>query len=163
MSRPETTENDAIVAIRAILQRYDSYCGRLNVPGDWGERVFRGWLMTDLLMTAQGWPSALIVIGERFDILLLDSTLHPVVNIETKKPYHKTTAKDWNDFESRLSFYKTLRWAFLTNGQNWTRLALLAPGGKQTITDRTEIDIRTVVPQTANDFFRVMHADQFNA
>ena len=54
MSRPESNENDALVAIRAILRRYDSYCGRLNVPGNWGERAFRGWLMTDLLMGAQG-------------------------------------------------------------------------------------------------------------
>jgi hypothetical protein len=140
--------------IRAILDRYSAYRGRLNLPGEGFERAFRGWLMMDYLREALRWPTSRIFSGERFDLLLLDEDLYPVVNIETKAPDHEASAQEIEDFESRLPFYGTLRWAFFTNGKEWRRLALYAPEGRQTVTGRERLSIQSATDGVAADFFR---------
>ncbi len=151
----------ALTAIKTLLRRYDQYTGRLNVPGDWGERAFRGWLAMDLLCDALGWPSAHVVFGERFDILLLDQSLYPVVNIETKKPRHEASSKEKTSFEDRLKYYGTLRWACLTNGTAWLRLSLLSPSGTQIIQERKTFNIEKATQKTAWSFFEVIHARNY--
>ena len=152
---------EAITAIKTLLRRYDRYTGRLNVPGDWGERAFRGWLAMDLLCDALGWPSSHVVLGERFDILLLDQGLHPVVNIETKKPYYEASPREKANFEDRLKYYGTLRWACLTNGTSWLRLSLLSPSGTQVIQERKTLNIEKASQKAARSFFEVIHARNF--
>ena len=119
-SGDETDLGSAILeALKTILERCEEAGVRLGYPGEGGERSFRHWLGTDLLERVLGWPSAKVVVGERFDILLLDSDGFPVITIETKTPYHKASKKERQDFEERLSGYGTLRTAFFTNGTEW--------------------------------------------
>ncbi len=107
----------------------------------------------DYLRDVLGWPTSRILFGERFDILLLDQDLHPVVNIETKAPDHEASAQEIQDFERRFPFYGTLRWAFFTNGTDWCRLALYAPQGQQTITERKMLLLHNTTDMIAADFF----------
>jgi hypothetical protein len=139
--------------MRAILDRYSTYRGRLNLPGEGFERAFRGWLVMDYLRDALGWPTSRIFFGERFDVLLLDEDLYPIINIETKAPDHEASAQEIQDFEKRLPFYGTLRWAFFTNGKDWCRLALYAPEGRQTITKRETLSIQSATDGSTADFF----------
>ncbi|MGD0551628.1 MAG: hypothetical protein ABSB25_03140 [Sedimentisphaerales bacterium] len=148
-------------ALNEILKRYDKYTGRLNIPGDWGERAFRGWLILDFLSTELGWPSTHIILGERFDILLLNDSLHPVVNIETKKPRSRIIQKEKKDFLNRLSMYPTLEWAFLTNGIYWGRFRLLAPEGNQKILEKAEFELEKASEKTTKEFFEVISRNHY--
>jgi len=107
----------------------------------------------DYLRDALGWPASHIFFGERFDVLLLDQDLHPVINIETKAPDHQASAQEIRDFEKRLPFYGTLAWAFFTNGKDWSRVALAAPQGRQTIAERKTLAIESTTDSVAAEFF----------
>jgi hypothetical protein len=117
----------------------------------------------DYLLGHLGWPSSHIVFGERFDILLLDQTILPAVNIETKGPDHEASEKERSDFEARLKFYGTLRWAFFTNGRKWTRLKLQAPKGIQRVAERKNLIIGRATEEAAAAFFDVLKTDHFVA
>jgi hypothetical protein len=145
-----------INVLNGILQRYDKYTGRLNIPGEWGERAFRGWIILDFLFTELGWPSTNIILGERFDILLLNEALHPVVNIETKKPRSRIIQQEKKDFLNRLAMYPTLEWAFLTNGIYWSSFRLLAPEGNQKILEKMEYELEKATEETTREFFEVI-------
>jgi len=101
----------------AILERYNRYERFLKYPGDWGERAFRGWLMFDLFHQYLGWSIEHIVFGERFDVLLVNEEIKPVINIETKKPGNDLVG--YEDFRKRLNVYQTLYYAILTDGHEW--------------------------------------------
>jgi hypothetical protein len=153
----------ALSTIRAILKRHADYAGRFAVPGDWGERAFRGWLVLDLLHGYMKWPSSHILLGERHDILLLNDSLSPVITVETKRPDYDASKSEWKNFEARLPHYGTLRWAFLTNGKNWTRLEILAPKGKIQIRSRQEIDVTKASEEDAAKYFGTLRARQYLA
>jgi len=106
--------------LKMVLDRYNRYERFLNYPGDWGERAFRGWIVFDLFHKYLGWPIQNIVFGERFDVLLINDDLKPVINIETKKP--EKGLADYEDFKERLPIYKTLYYATLTDGYEWLSL-----------------------------------------
>src|ERR1019366_9320056 len=108
-----------LAAVKAVLRRCEEVAGRVDFPGEGGERRFRAWLNTEVLQDVLGWPAKQTVVGERFDVLLLNNDLHPIVTIETKTPYHKATKKDRADFENRLDGFPTLRCAYFTNGPEW--------------------------------------------
>lgn len=74
--------------------------------------------VSDLLATTLGWPTANIVVGERFDVLLQDPDGFPVATIETKTPYHEATKKERQDFKERLSGYGTLQTAATGSGRD---------------------------------------------
>lgn len=150
------TMRSALHVIRAILQRHAEYGGRFNVPGDWGERAFRGWIVLDLLHDTLKWPSTHIVMGERHDLLLLNTSLSPIVTIETKRPGHEASPAERKDFEDRLAHYGTLRWAFLTNGEEWTRLELVTPKGKCEVKTRETIYLSNIPEKTANRYLEVL-------
>ncbi len=145
-----------LTVLNEIIHRYDRYTGRLNIPGEWGERAFRGWLVLDFLFAELGWPSTHIILGERFDILLLNAAMHPVVSIETKKPRYQASERERRDFRNRLPMYPTLEWAFLTNGTCWERFRLLAPQGDQTIIEEEELRIAEATERTTAEFFEVI-------
>lgn len=147
--------------LNEILTRYERYTARLHFPGDWGERAFRGWLVMDLLERIFGWEPEHIVLGERFDILLVDDDLRPVVNIETKKPRHKPSVSEVNKFANRLSAYGTLRYAFLTDGYVWERLELEAPRGRQTVVGKQRLDIRRATLRSIASFFDCLWAGHY--
>ena len=151
----------ALETIRLILARHEEYRGRLNLPGEGWERAFRGWLAMDLLLQHFGWPTSRIVLGERFDILLLDEGLAPAVTIETKGPHHEASQRETEDFEARLPFYGTLRWAFFTNGEHWARLRLEAPKGIQTFAEKKTFSVEQATEKTAEAFFEVLKTSHF--
>ncbi len=160
-SSVEMSEGFAILrALKAILQRCEAAEVRLAYPGEGGERPFRGWLVSDLLTAVLGWPSANVVVGERFDILLQDAEGFPVATIETKTPYHKATKKERRDFEERLSGYGTLRTAYFTNGTEWERLDIFSPTGMLEIRERFEFHLNAAGAEEAEAFFAPLAANR---
>lgn len=148
-------------ALDAILERCEQAGMRLNYPGEGGERAFRGWLVTDLLESVLGWPKNRIVVGERFDLLLQDADGFPVVTIETKAPGHKTSKKEREDFEKRLSAYGTLRTAYLTNGAQWERLDITSPTGELEIRERFDLDLESAKAEETEAFFVPLTVDRY--
>ncbi len=140
-------------ALSSILRRCEETGVRLGYPGEGGERAFRGWLVSDLLITALGWPTDKVVVGERFDVLLQDADGFPVATIETKEPYHKASKKERADFEERLSGFGTLRHAYFTNGNQWERLDIFSPTGDLEIQTRFSFDLNHVTPEESEAFF----------
>ena len=158
----ERTQGQAILeSLEAILKRCEETGVRLGYPGEGGERQFRGWLVTDLLLGVLGWPSDKYVGGERFDILLLDFYGSPIVTIETKTPYSKASKKERADFENRLSGYGTLRSAYFTNGLEWERLDISSPKGTLVIRERFDLNLRNTSPEEAEAFFAPLAADRY--
>lgn len=102
--------------IHTILQRCEEVGEKVGYPGEGGERRFRQWIASELLEGVLGWPVKNVVVGERFDVLLLSEEDHALATIETKSPYHTASKKERLDFESRLSGFATLRTAYFTNG-----------------------------------------------
>lgn len=141
-------------ALSSILRRCEETGVRLGYPGEGGERAFRGWLVSDLLITALGWPTDKVVVGERFDVLLQDADGFPVATIETKEPYHKASKKERADFEERLSGFGTLRHAYFTNGNQWERLDIFSPTGDLEIQTRFSFDLNHVTPEESEAFLR---------
>lgn len=153
---------DSILSVLAeILKRCKAASERLGYPGEGGERQFRGWLVSDLLATVLGWPTASIPVGERFDLILQDADGFPVATIETKTPYKKITTKERKDFEDRLSAYGTLRTAFITNGVEWERLEIAVPGGTLEIRSREKLNVSAATEEEAEAFFSPITADRF--
>ena len=58
-------------ALRQVLRRCEEAGEKIVFKGEGGERPFRKWLATDVLEAVLGWPSKNVMIGERFDVLLL--------------------------------------------------------------------------------------------
>jgi hypothetical protein len=140
-------------ALSTILRRCEEAGIRLAYPGEGGERAFRGWLASDLLAIALGWPTEKIVVGERFDLLLQDADGFPIATIETKTPYHRASKKERQDFEDRLSGFGTLRHAYFTNGNQWDRLDIFSPTGVLEVQSRFSFDLNQSAPEEAEAFF----------
>ncbi|MGB9074729.1 MAG: hypothetical protein WCC22_18980 [Terriglobales bacterium] len=98
-----------IRTIRSVLQRCEEVGEKVDYPGEGGERRFRKWIASELLEGVLGWPVENVVIGERFDVLLLSDEVHALATIETKTPYHQASKKERADFEERLSGFPTLK------------------------------------------------------
>jgi len=157
----EIIQGEAILeSLKAILRRSDEAQARLGFPGEGGERPFRGWLVTELLMTVLWWPKDKIVVGERFDILLQDADGFPIVTIETKTPYHQASKKEREDFEQRLAGYGTLRTAYFTNGAEWERLDIFSPTGVLEIRERFGLKVESATPEETEAFFAPLAADR---
>jgi hypothetical protein len=149
-----------LAALKTVLKRGDEAGVHLGYPGEGGERPFRAWLVSDLLAGVLRWPSAKIVVGERFDILLQDAEGFPVSTIETKRPYHQASEKERRDFEGRLSGFGTLRTAYFTNGPEWERLDIFSPTGTLQIRERFVFNLRTATAEEAEAFFAPLAADR---
>src|SRR5512135_2946435 len=89
----------SLEALRTILKRCEVSGLRLDYPGEGGERPFRSWLVTDLLIPVLGWPTANVVVGERFDIRFRDGDGFPIATIETKAPGHRASKAEQKAFE----------------------------------------------------------------
>ena len=111
-----------------ILRRFDSYSGHLHFPRDWGERPVRAWLAVEVFGGILGWPIDRIVFGERFDILLIDSSLNPRVYIETKAPYSLTDSRKIDRLLTKAvglgRRYPTIDHIVLTDANYWHRFDL---------------------------------------
>ncbi|MGA3066927.1 MAG: hypothetical protein ABSF29_08785 [Tepidisphaeraceae bacterium] len=147
--------------LRAILDRYDNFKGRFSVPVEGGERGFRAWLVIDLFHHHFRWPSGLILVGERHDVLLLNESLFPVITIETKEPRHEASKKEIRSFETRLPHYTTLKYAYLTDGFKWIKLYLAAPAGHQTIAKKEIFDVCQHDDTAINKFLATFDATQY--
>lgn len=116
----EYIETSSILEIlKTILDRYKRYEAYLKYPGEWGERAFRGWLVYEVFHGKLKWPISNIVFGERFDVLLVDNAVKPVIYVETKRP--KRGLIDLENFAARIPSYNTLEYAVLANGYEWLR------------------------------------------
>jgi len=145
-----------IAAIRRVLRRCEEVGERLDFPGEGGERRFRSWLASELLEGALEWPDKNIVIGERFDVLLLSDEDHALATIETKTPFHSASKKERQDFEARLSGFPTLRTAYFTNGSEWDRLDIVVSGAETQVIERSTFDLEKHSPALAEQFFAPM-------
>jgi len=103
----------------AILNRYDRYGKLIRYPGEWGERAFRFWLIVELLMNVLGWPPQSIVLGERYDVLLLDNEIRPVIYIETKRPNISISEEHVEEAKERAKDYFSIQYVVVTNGKTW--------------------------------------------
>lgn len=142
-----------IATIRSILHRCEEIGEKVGFPGEGGERRFRKWIASDLLENVLGWPVKNVVVGERFDILLLSEDDHALATIETKTPYHKASKKERTDFEERLSGFPTLRTAYFTNGPVWDRLDIAVSGAELHVLERNTFDLGKHSPAYAELFF----------
>lgn len=147
--------------IRRVIDRTVQVGKRLPLPGEGDERPFRDWLKSQLLVAVLGWPDESIRIGERFDILLLDEFDHPVVTIETKAPYHRSTKDEQKTFRERLSYYPTLRAAFFTNGPEWDRLDLVSLEGQQKIQAQVSLEVSQASIEYVESFFTPLRGDRY--
>jgi len=145
--------------IRDVLQLCEEVGERIGFPGEGGERRFRAWLASDLLQETLGWPAKNVLVGERFDILLINEENHALATIETKTPFHKASKKDRADFEERLSGFATLRTAYFTNGPEWDRLDIIVTGGDLQILERSRLDIRKASAELTEFFFAPLRFD----
>ncbi|MBM3333502.1 N-6 DNA methylase [Candidatus Sumerlaeota bacterium] len=144
----------------AILRRCKEAGIRLGYPGEGEERPFRGWLVSDLLTDVLGWPKDKVVVGERFDILLLDADGYPIATVETKRPYREASKKEREDFEERLSGFGTLRTAYFTNGAEWERLDIFCPTGALEVRERFNLCLHAATGEQAEAFFAPLVADR---
>lgn len=142
-----------IATIRSVLQRCEEAGEKVGFPGEGGERRFRSWIASELLESVLHWPVKNVMVGERFDVLLLSDEDHALATIETKTPYHQATKKDRADFENRLSGFPTLRSAYFTNGAKWDRLDIVVSGAELRVLDRSAFDIDEHSPEYAENFF----------
>jgi len=164
MSTQKTISNIAlgqniIKCIRNVLERSEQIKSS-NISGEGEERQFRGWLVSELLVDLLGWPAGRVVVGERFDLRLLDDR-HSIVTIETKTPGHKASRRELEDFEARLPQYATLRTAYFTDGHEWERLDLVAPSGIQEIKQRSSLKIASATSEEAEAFFSPLEARRY--
>ncbi|MBZ5615902.1 MAG: N-6 DNA methylase [Acidobacteriia bacterium] len=153
VEQPEEFGDKTLAAIHSVLRRCEEVGGRLDFPGEGGERRFRSWLATEVLQTVLGWPPKQVVVGERFDILLVNDELHPVATIETKTPFHKATRKEKKDFEERLDGFPSLRTAYFTNGSEWDRLDIITSEGNLEIVESSHLNLDKASGPLADLFF----------
>src|SRR5271157_271137 len=142
-----------LATIRSVLQRCDEVGEKVGYPGEGGERRFRKWIASELLEQVLRWPGKNVVVGERFDVLLLSDEVHALATIETKTPYHKASKKERADFEERLSGYPTLRTAYFTNGCDWDKLDIVVSGAELKVLERSSLDINKHSAGYAEQFF----------
>src|SRR5882724_8355385 len=142
-----------IATIRSVLQRCEEVGEKVGFPGEGGERRFRKWIASELLEQVLGWPVKNVMVGERFDVLLLSEDDHALATIETKTPYHQASKKERRDFEERLSGFPTLRTAYFTNGAEWDRLDIVVSGAEVRVLERSLMDVRKASPELAERFF----------
>ena len=161
-SQTDSLGNLILDSIRRVIDRTVQIGQRLPLPGEGDERPFRDWLKSQLLVTVLGWPDERVRIGERFDILLLDEFDRPVVTVETKAPYHRSSRQEQRTFRERLSLYGTLRTAYLTNGLEWDRLDLVSSEGRQTIREQVSFDISHADAELAESFFAPLRGDRYS-
>ena len=145
--------NKILSCMRSVLERCKEVGERIDFPGEGGERRYRAWLNSELLQGVLGWPAKRVLVGERFDLLLVGSDDHAVATIETKTPYHKASKKERQDFEERLAGFPTLRTAYFTNGPEWDRLDIVVSGGELKVIERSRIDILKTSIELAELFF----------
>jgi hypothetical protein len=151
---PEAPIGKKIIStIKRVLQRCDEVGEKVGYPGEGGERRFRKWIASELLENVLDWPVKNVVVGERFDVLLLSDEDHALATIETKTPYHDASKKERADFEERLSGYPTLRTAYFTNGAQWDRLDIVVSGAELRVLERSSFDIDKHSPEYAESFF----------
>jgi hypothetical protein len=148
-------------AITRVIDRTVQVGKRLPLPGEGDERPFRDWLKSHLLVAVLGWPDESARIGEIFDILLLDEYIKPVVTIETKAPYHRSTKDEQRKFRERLSSCPNLRAAFFTNGPEWDRLDLVSLEGHQKIHSEVSLDISQATAEQVESFFEPLRGDRY--
>ena len=144
---------DLIERLQEILRRCEATGEQINFPGEGGERRFRLWLATEFLTDLLGWPGTSVVQGERFDLILRDDSVLPVITIETKTPYHKASAKDRRDFEKRLAAFPTFRYAIFTSGNEWERYLIEHKNGAVSVLEDAHFELSTVGSTAANSFF----------
>src|SRR5271157_1804616 len=142
-----------LATIRSVLQRCDEVGEKVGYPGEGGERRFRKWIASELLEQVLRWPGKNVVVGERFDVLLLSDEVHALATIETKTPYHQASKKERADFEERLSGFPTLKTAYFTNGPEWNRLDILVSGAELRVLERSTFDLGKHSPAYAEQFF----------
>jgi len=152
-NRSQSIGKKILSCIQSILERCEEVGEKLDFPGEGGERRYRGWLNSELLQGVLGWPAKKVIVGERFDLLLLDADDHAVATIETKTPYHKASKKERQDFEERLSGFPTLRTAYFTNGPQWDRLDIVVSGAELRVLERSQMDTRKSSADLAERFF----------
>ena len=155
--------NSILDTLQKVINRTVKMGQLLHIPGEGGERPFRDWLKSELLVSVLNWPGDKIIIGERFDILLIDEFNRPVATIETKAPYHISTKTEQETFRQRLSLYPSLRVAFFTNGPEWDRLDLISVDGKQKIHNEVSLEISQSDSEDAESFFAPLRADRYSA
>jgi hypothetical protein len=165
-SRRESAQSDSLgnlilSAITRVVDRTIQVGKSLPLPGEGDERPFRDWLKSHLLVTVLGWPDESVRIGEIFDILLLDEYVKPVITIETKSPYHRSTNEEQKKFRERLSSYPSLRVAFFTNGPEWERLDLVSIEGQQEIHSQDSLDISQATSERIESFFASLRGDRY--
>jgi hypothetical protein len=146
-----------IATIRSVLQRCDEVGEKVGFPGEGGERRFRKWIASELLEGVLRWPVKNVMVGERFDVLLLSDDDHALATIETKTPYHQASKKERTDFEERLSGFPTLRTAYFTNGSEWDRLDIVVSGAELRVLERSTFDINKHSPAYAQQFFAPLY------
>jgi hypothetical protein len=143
-------EGDALDVVRVLTRRVLEYWRALGVPGDRGERTFRGWLVCELLVGRYRWPCDRILAGEVFDLLLLDRhRLAPRIYVETKTPVErrlKPAAE--RETAERCSTYGlgTLERAYLTNGWLWREYEVHRVGAGSELRLVADLDIETASP-----------------
>src|SRR2546422_3120511 len=81
---PERLGRKILASIRSILDRCEEVGEKIDYPGEGGERRFRAWLNSELLHGVLDWPTKNVLVGERFDLLLVGAGDHAVATIETK-------------------------------------------------------------------------------
>lgn len=130
---------------------------RYGIPGDWGERVFRGWLSCRLLHGHFQLDCYAVVQGETFDVLLMDTRrMIPVIYIETKNPLYPLTSRHERETEERCREYmlRTIEHAYLTNGHEWKLYDVLASSGSVNVEHRLTLNLEE---DSNEDFERLLN------
>lgn len=138
-----------------ILKRYREYERLIRYPGDWGERAFRFWIIKELFIDVLGWPSKSVVFGERYDVLLIDELIRPIIYIETKRPGKQIDKEDVEEAVSRAREFFSIDYIVVTNGITWI-LHDYATNRELAINNIEKADEKTVL-----DFFSKLRAKNF--
>jgi hypothetical protein len=121
LRRDVSRADDLVRALDDVMERFAGFSRLGALYGEGGERAFRGWLITRLLMDELRWPWSAVVNGESLDVLLVDWSDRGVVYVETKTPTETLKPKHRLEVASRLDRWPTLVVAVLTNGHEWER------------------------------------------
>jgi len=138
-----------------ILNRYDKYGKLIRYPGEWGERAFRFWLIVDLFINVLGWLPQNVVLGEKYDVLLLDSEIRPVIYVETKRPDVLISEEHIEETERRAKDYFSIQYIVVTNGKMWILYDVIKREYMR-IADLIKADDRKVA-----EFFGKLKAENF--
>ena len=115
-----------VSASKTIMERYRRYTGHLKFPGDWGERVIRGWLVFEVFSRELGWPIESIIFGERFDVLFVDNFVNPKIYLETKVPGELVNKANLAGYElkaTRLADrFSTIEQVVVSDVETWVRI-----------------------------------------